>query len=60
VLRLFRRNVADEAGSDIAEYAVTLALIVIMVVGTLRIMGGNISQVFSAVAASFQSAEAAD
>jgi len=40
------------------EYAVSLALIVLMVVGTLRIMGGNISNVFSAVAACFQSQRA--
>jgi len=60
VLSLFRRHVADEAGNDIVEYAVSLAVIVIMVVGTLRIMGGNISNVFSTVATSFQSHKAAD
>jgi len=58
VLSLFRQNVADETGSDMVEYAVSLALIVLMVVGTLRIMGGNISNVFSAVAACFQSQRA--
>jgi len=58
VLRLFRQRLADEKGSDIVEYAVSLALIVLMVVGTLRIMGGNISSVFSTVAASFQSQRA--
>jgi Flp pilus assembly pilin Flp len=58
VLGLFRRRLADEKGSDIVEYAVSVALIVLMVVGTLRVMGGNISTVFSAVAASLESQKA--
>jgi Flp pilus assembly pilin Flp len=56
--RLLRGIVAGEEGHDIVEYAVSLAVIVLMVVGTLRLMGGNISNVFSAVAASFQSQRA--
>lgn len=58
MLGLFRRRLADEKGSDIVEYAVSVALIVLMVVGTLRVMGGNISTVFSAVAASLESQKA--
>ena len=58
MLRLLGQRLAVEEGSDIAEYAVSVALILLMVVGTLRVMGGNISGVFSAVAASFQSQRA--
>ena len=60
MLSLFRRNVANETGADIVEYAVSLAMIVLMVVGILQVMGGNVSNVFSAVAASFQSHQRAD
>jgi len=60
VLGLFRQRLADERGSDIVEYAVSLALILLMVIGTLRVMGGNISSVFSAVARSFESSQRAD
>ena len=60
MLGLFRQRLADERGSDIVEYAVSLALILLMVIGTLRVMGGNISSVFSAVATSFESSHRAD
>ncbi|MBV8053409.1 MAG: hypothetical protein JOZ80_19625 [Acidobacteriaceae bacterium] len=41
----------DEA-QDIAEYAVMLAVILVIVVGTIRLIGGNANNVFSAVASS--------
>jgi hypothetical protein len=31
--------VADETGQDIAEYAVMLAVILVIVVGTIRLIG---------------------
>jgi Flp pilus assembly pilin Flp len=40
---------ADE-GQDIAEYAVMLAVILVIVVGTVRLIGGNANNVFSSVA----------
>jgi Flp pilus assembly pilin Flp len=58
MLKALRHTPANEKGQDIVEYAVSLAVIVLMVVGTLRLLGGNITSVFSAVAASFQSQRA--
>ena len=42
----------DEAGQDIAEYAVMLAVILVIVIGTIRLIGGNANNVFSQVASS--------
>jgi Flp pilus assembly pilin Flp len=40
----------DEQGQDIAEYAVMLAVILVLVVGTVRLIGGNANNAFSATA----------
>lgn len=48
--RLWRR----EEGQDIAEYAVMLAVILVIVVGTIRLIGTNANTVFSNVASSIQ------
>src|SRR5882757_11275638 len=40
----------DQEGQDIAEYAVMLAVILVIVVGTIRLVGGNANNVFSSVA----------
>lgn len=45
--KLFWRN---EEGQDIAEYAVMLAVILVIVIGTVRLIGGNANNVFSSVA----------
>jgi Flp pilus assembly pilin Flp len=42
----------DESGQDIAEYAVMLAVILVLVVGTIRLIGGNANNAFSQVASS--------
>ena len=39
----------DEDGQDIAEYAVMLAVILVIVVGTIRLIGSNANNVFSNV-----------
>jgi Flp pilus assembly pilin Flp len=39
-----------EEGQDIAEYAVLLAVILVLVVGTVRLIGGNANNAFSATA----------
>lgn len=39
----------DEQGQDIAEYAVMLAVILVIVVGTVRLIGSNANNVFSNV-----------
>jgi Flp pilus assembly pilin Flp len=44
----------DERGQDIAEYAVMLAVILIIVVGTVRLIGSNANNAFSNVASSLQ------
>jgi Flp pilus assembly pilin Flp len=45
---------SDDAGQDVAEYAVMLAVIIVVVVGTLKIIGGKSNNVFSEVASSIQ------
>jgi Flp pilus assembly pilin Flp len=41
-----------EDGQDIAEYAVMLAVILVLVVGTIRLVGSNANNVFSSAASS--------
>jgi Flp pilus assembly pilin Flp len=43
-----------EEGQDIAEYAVMLAVILVIVIGTVRLIGSNANNVFSQVASSIQ------
>ena len=45
---------ADEEGQDIAEYAVMLAVILVIVVGTVRLIGSHANNVFSTVASDIQ------
>jgi len=45
---------SSEDGQDIAEYAILLVLILLLVIGTVRLMGGKGDRVFSAVADVFQ------
>ena len=50
---LFCRSLwSDEQGQDIAEYAVMLAVILVLVIGTVRLIGGNANNAFSSVASS--------
>ena len=44
----------DDTGQDIAEYAVMLAVILVIVVGTIRLIGSNANTVFSSAASSIQ------
>jgi Flp pilus assembly pilin Flp len=44
----------DDEGQDIAEYAVMLAVILVLVVGTVRLVGSNANNAFSSVASSLQ------
>ena len=45
---------ADNQGQDIAEYGVMLAAILVVVIGTLRLVGSNANSAFSTVASSLQ------
>jgi Flp pilus assembly pilin Flp len=40
----------SDEGEDIAEYAVMLAAILVLVIGTVRLIGGNANHAFSSVA----------
>ena len=43
-----------DEGQDIAEYAVMLAVILVIVVGTIRLIGSNANNIFSSVGSSLQ------
>ncbi len=45
---------SGENGQDIAEYAVMLALILVLVIGTVRLAGGNAHNAFAHAASSLQ------
>lgn len=53
-MEYLRKLWQDEQGQDIAEYAVMLAVILVIVVGTVRLIGSNANNVFSNVASSIQ------
>jgi Flp pilus assembly pilin Flp len=48
----FRKLWSREEGQDIAEYAVVLAVILVLVVGTIRLIGTSANNVYSATASS--------
>jgi Flp pilus assembly pilin Flp len=52
VVTFIRKLWSDEQGQDIAEYAVMLAVILVIVVGTVRLIGSNANNVFSRVGSS--------
>jgi Flp pilus assembly pilin Flp len=53
-MELLHRLWCEQEGQDIAEYAVMLAVILVIVVGTVRLIGSNANNVFSNVASSIQ------
>lgn len=54
LLQILRGVWSREEGQDIAEYAVMLAVILVVVIGTVRLIGGNSQNVFSSVASNMQ------
>ena len=52
MVQRLRRLWSAEEGQDIAEYAVMLAVILVLVVGTIRLIGANANNAFSATASS--------
>lgn len=50
--KFLRQLWSDERGQDVAEYAVMLAVVLVIVVGTIRLIGSNANNVFSSVASS--------
>lgn len=51
---LLRTVWIESDGQDIAEYAVMLAVILVLVVGTVQLVGSNANNAFSSVASSLQ------
>jgi Flp pilus assembly pilin Flp len=51
---VIRRIWSEDQGQDIAEYAVMLAVILVLVVGTIRLIGTNANNVFSSAASAIQ------
>jgi Flp pilus assembly pilin Flp len=49
VIKVIRQLWTEEQGQDVAEYAVMLAVILVIVIGTVRLIGGNANNVFSQV-----------
>ena len=54
VIKSLQRLWSDQSGQDIAEYAVMLAVILVIVVGTIRLIGSNANNVFSQVGSAIQ------
>jgi Flp pilus assembly pilin Flp len=54
MLQFLRDVWLSDEGQDIAEYAVMLAVILVIVIGTIRLIGGNANNVFSTVANTVQ------
>jgi Flp pilus assembly pilin Flp len=54
VTKWLRNLWRDDPGQDVAEYAVMLAVILVIVVGTIRLIGSNANNVFSSVGSSIQ------
>jgi Flp pilus assembly pilin Flp len=52
--KLIRNLWSEDSGQDIAEYAVMLAVILVIVVGTIRLIGSNANNVFSQVGSAIQ------
>lgn len=52
--QILRRLRDDESGQDIAEYAVMLAVILLLVVGTIKLIGTSANNTFSQVASTLQ------
>lgn len=54
VTELIAALINDDRGQDIAEYAVMLAVILVIVVGTIQLIGSNANNVFSEAASAIQ------
>ena len=50
MVEVLSRMWRDDEGQDIAEYAVMLAVILVIVVGTIRLIGSQANNVFSQTA----------
>lgn len=44
----------NEEGQDVAEYSIMLAVVLVIVVGTVRLIGSNAGNIFSQVGSAIQ------
>jgi len=54
MMEMLKKLWSENDAQDIAEYAVMLAVILVIVIGTIRLIGTNANNAFSAVASSIQ------
>ena len=54
MINLLWNLMREDEAQDIAEYAVMLAVILVLVVGTIRLVGSNANTAFSSAASSIQ------
>jgi Flp pilus assembly pilin Flp len=52
--RSLRKLWSNEEGQDVAEYSVMLAVILVIVVSTVKLIGSNAGNVFSQVGSAIQ------
>lgn len=53
-MKRLQQLLRGEEGQDIAEYAVMCGVILVIVVGTIRLIGSNADHVFSQVGSAIQ------
>ena len=54
MIEIIRQLWNEDSGQDVAEYAVMLAVILVIVIGTVRLIGSNANTVFSQVGSQLQ------
>jgi Flp pilus assembly pilin Flp len=52
--RLLGQVLFDDQGQDVAEYAIMLTVLLVIVLGTVRLIGANANNVFSSVGSAIQ------
>lgn len=45
---------SSEKGEDVAEYSVMLAVVLVIIMGTVRLIGANANNVFSQIGSAIQ------
>jgi Flp pilus assembly pilin Flp len=53
-IRWWDRFWSEEEGQDVAEYSVMLAVVLVIVIGTIRLIGSNAGNIFSQVGSAIQ------
>lgn len=48
-MKFIKRFLSDESGPTAVEYAVMLALIVVVCIGSIRLIGQNLNNTFDAI-----------